>query len=432
MRKKVSVSSGVSHLDRLLGGLFIGDNVIWHDHSGSLASVFCLNFLQKSLSNHKPVIYVTFDRSPRNLLDKLGPLADNPNLTILDGFTCGKGASTPLFMKFYEEPDPELVCHTQKMEKPEDMDYVIETLYNLHETMAGDVRLIFESITGMQKLWGGEDAVLKFYSHSCPRLYELNTIAYWIMEKLAHSQRLRAQIDQIAQVAIDLSIKRGTTTLTILKAEGRNTLDVHEPYCYWTKGLTITFDREKQGPSRINLGLRVKELRMKRSFSQAELAKLVGVTPSTISQIEADVIYPSLPALLKIAEVLSVDVGSLFPPSSGLEKQIVFPAAKAVSAGFENVPDNSVQGKLLTPLDFKGKMELYLIEIEPDQDLPGHLFTHKGEEVGYLLSGRLKIDINMLTYTVRAGDVIYLTSEVPTKWSNPGPNVTRLLWIKAK
>ena len=45
MAEKVRVSSGVSHLDRLLGGLFVGDNAVWHDDSGNLASAFCLNFL---------------------------------------------------------------------------------------------------------------------------------------------------------------------------------------------------------------------------------------------------------------------------------------------------------------------------------------------------------------------------------------------------
>ena len=98
----------------------------------------------------------------------------------------------------------------------------MEAVYALHATLTDDVRLVFESITGMQELWGGEDQVLNFYSHSCPRLYELNTIAYWVMEKNAHSPRFRAQISQIAQVAIDLSIKRGTTSLTVLKAENRS------------------------------------------------------------------------------------------------------------------------------------------------------------------------------------------------------------------
>jgi transcriptional regulator with XRE-family HTH domain len=432
MPKKERLSSGVSHLDRLLGGLFIGDNVVWHDDSGNLASAFCMNFLESSLLLEKPVIYVSFDRSPKNLLNKLGTIAESSNLNILDGFTCGKGASSPIFMRFYEEPDPERICSVIRMEKPRDMEYVMDALYGLHESMEGDVRLIFESLTGMQKIWGGEDAVVKFYSHSCPRLYELDTIAYWILEKLAHSQRLRAQINQIAQVAIELSIKRGTTTLTILKAEQRGTEDMHESHRYWTKDLNITFEGDKYGAPRLNLGLRVRELRNKRGYSQGELAKLVGVTPSTISQVEANIIYPSLPALLKIAEVLSVDITSLFQQVAELEKRIIFPAAEAVTVGFRDLPKGSLEGYLLTPPDFGAKMEAYLIEIMPNKDLPAHFFFHKGEEMGYLLSGRLRMSLNKATFTVRSGDVIYLTSEMPTEWRNPGPKIARLLWIKCK
>ena len=72
---RLRIASGVSQLDRLLGGLFIGDNVVWYDDAGSLASVFCLNFIQASQSQNKPLIYVSFDRSPRNLLEQLGSLA---------------------------------------------------------------------------------------------------------------------------------------------------------------------------------------------------------------------------------------------------------------------------------------------------------------------------------------------------------------------
>ena len=44
-KEKIRVSSGVSQLDRQLGGLFIGDNVVWYDDAGSLASIFSLNFI---------------------------------------------------------------------------------------------------------------------------------------------------------------------------------------------------------------------------------------------------------------------------------------------------------------------------------------------------------------------------------------------------
>jgi KaiC/GvpD/RAD55 family RecA-like ATPase len=73
--ERLRVTSGLSQLDLFLEGLFIGDNVVWYDDAGSLASVFCLNFIQASQNQNKPIIYITFDRSPRNLIGKLGPLA---------------------------------------------------------------------------------------------------------------------------------------------------------------------------------------------------------------------------------------------------------------------------------------------------------------------------------------------------------------------
>ncbi len=318
------------------------------------------------------------------------------------------------------------------VDKPREVEQVTDAFYNVHGTMEGDVRFVFESLTGMQELWGGEDDLIEFYSHSCPRLYELNTIAYWIMEKRAHSPRLRAQINQIAQVAIDLSVKRGTTSLTILKAEKRDLNTLNKPCNYWSKGLNVTFDSERRGTSRIDLGIRLKELRTKRGLSQTELAKLVGVTPSTISQVESDLIYPSLPALLKMAEILSIEVSSFFQESEDVTTRVIFPAAEAVEVKFPDQPVGSIHGKLLTPVDFEPKAEPYLIEISPKKNLPSHFFIHKGEEVGYMLSGKLQLKLKKAVYTVRAGDVIYLISEMPSQWKNPGPGVARLLWLKIR
>lgn len=431
MTERLRVSSGVSQLDRLLGGLFIGDNVVWHDDAGSLASVFCFNFIQASQAQSKPFIYVSFDRSPKNLLDKLGPLAENNYLTILDCFTYGKGAGSDIFLKFYEEKEPDRRCNITWVEEPRSAAEVMDAFYGIHGTLQGDVRFIFESLTGMEALWG-EEELIKFYTHSCPRLYELNTVAYWIMEKQAHSQRLRAHINQIAQVAIDLAVKRGTTSLTILKAEKRGIDILNKPINYWSKDLNVTFDHERRRTGRVDLGLRLKELRTKRGISQTELARLVGVTPSTISQVESDSIYPSLPALLKMAEMLSVEVSSFFMESPDVVNRLIFPAAEAVDIKFHDLPEGSVQAKLLTPVDFEVKAEPYLIEIPANGKLPSHFFIHKGEELGYLLSGKLQLELGKAFHTVRAGDAIYLTSEIPSQWKNPGPGVARLIWIKVK
>jgi transcriptional regulator with XRE-family HTH domain/KaiC/GvpD/RAD55 family RecA-like ATPase len=426
------VPSGVSRLDLLLGGLFIGDNVVWHDDAGSLAPVFCLNFLQASQLQEKPIIYVSFDRSPKNLLDKLGNLANYPGLIILDCFTNGKGDGSGFFLKFYEEAESELPCRIIKVEEPRKPQEFMDLLYKIHGSLPGDVRFIFESLTGMQELWGSEDRLLSIYSHSCPRLYDLNTIAYWVLEKNAHSSRFRAQINQIAQVAIELTIKRGTTSLNILKAENRSPEEFHKPHNYWTKDLTVVFDDERGTGARIDLGLRLKEFRLRRGLSQTELAKLVGVTASTISQVESNLIYPSLPALMKMAEALAVDLTSFFEDRREGMGRLIFTPGDAVEVKFPNMPEGAVLARLLYPVDFQVKAEPYLIEITPKTTLPAHFFFHKGEEVGYVLSGRLQVRVGKGVHHLKTGDVIYLTSETPGEWRNPGPAVARLLWVKVK
>jgi transcriptional regulator with XRE-family HTH domain/KaiC/GvpD/RAD55 family RecA-like ATPase len=427
---KQRVPSGVNRLDLLLGGLFIGDNVVWHDDAGSLAPIFCHNFIKASEDQGKSIIYVCFDRSPKSLLEKLGHLADYPALTLLDCFTSGKGKEAGTFVKFYEEG--EIPCRVVKVQRPQEVREFEDVLYQTHSHLTGDVRFIFESVTGMQELWGGEERFLEFYAHSCPRLYDLNTIAYWTLAKHAHSPRFRAAINQIAQVAIELTIKRGTTSLTILKAEQRNPQEFDKPHIYWTKDQTVIFEEDKRTFGKIPLGLRLKEFRRKRGVSQAELARLVGVTASTISQIEGDIIYPSLPALFKIAEVLAVEVSSFFEGRETGQKRVVFTTGDAMEVKLRELPEGAAMAKLLHPVDVRVKAEPYLIDIPPKQTLPGHFFFHKGDEMGYMLSGRLQVRVGQAIHTLKAGDVIYLTSETPSEWENPGPSSARLFWVNIK
>ena len=428
-KKKTRVSSGVSQLDRQLGGLFIGDNVVWYDSAGSLASIFCLNFIQESQDGNKPLIYISFDRSPKTLLEDLGPLAENQHLTILDCFTHGKGDGSAVFSKFYEKDGAQWPYQIVRINEPENPEVVSDACYSLQSTLKGDVRFVFDSLTGMQDLWGGEEAILKFYSRACPRLYELDTIAYWIMEKGAHSDRLRANINHIAQVAIDLSVNRGKTALTILKADKRRPDALNRPLVYWNDRLEVTFEVASGKGGNIDLGSRVKQIRKRQAMAQKELAALVGVTPSTISQIESGTIYPSLPALYKIAQVLAVPVATLFQERSRAASPVVF-TGRGVRQSLADLPKSDAVGFRLSPANFDADAEPYMVEIPEGKKLGSHFFVHKGQEMGFLLEGRMELDIDGQSHRVRPGDVIYLTSQLPSQWKNTGAGTARMLWVK--
>ena len=177
---------------------------------------------------------------------------------------------------------------------------------------------------------------------------------------------------------------------------------------------------------------RLKDLRKKRGLPQTELAKLVGVTSSTISQIESNQIYPSLPALIKMSEILSVKVSSFFGELDRASERVVFTPAQAMDVQFPGSTREIIVGKALTPLDLEPKAEPYLIEIMPEKSLSSHFFIHKGDEIGYVLSGMLQMKLGNRSHTARAGDIIYLSTEMPSGWKNPGPEPATMLWIKVK
>ena len=60
------------------------------------------------------------------------------------------------------------------------------------------------------------------------------------------------------------------------------------------------------------LNNRLKELRARHSFTQIELAKIVGVTRQTIGFVEKGEFSPSVTLALKLAAALECDINELF------------------------------------------------------------------------------------------------------------------------
>lgn len=428
---KNKISSGLEGLDQMLNGLFIGDNVVWHDDAGSLASEFCINFIRESIAQNKSIVYVSFDRSPKNLIDKLGPLAKNNQLTILDCFTNGKGDKAQIFNRFYEKDGAQWPYQVIKVTQPEIPQAVSDAVYGVHKMLSGDVRFVFESLTGMADLWEGEEHILKFYSHACPQLYELDTIAYWILEKGAHSDKLKAHINQIAQVAIDLSIEQGKTKINILKAENRSSRFIGKSIYYTCEGKNMVLEGKNTSETPYDIGSAIKKFRKNQGMAQKELSRLVGVTPSNISQIENNQVFPSIPALYKIADHLCVDVGSFFQKQS-IEAKAVFPVSSGIKISPHNGNKKFVEITQLTPFDHSGKADIFLVKIFGNSRLSSHFFQHKGEEIGYVLSGKVEMTLQDQIHHLKAEHTVYLKTDSPAQWENKTKDAACFFWIKIK
>ena len=90
-------------------------------------------------------------------------------------------------------------------------------------------RYIFDSLTGMQHLWEDETKTYQFFTYACPRLFDLKTVAYWILEKDAHTLAFRANLRHVTQIAVDLSCQDEQLFLKVGKSEGRISPSLYKP-----------------------------------------------------------------------------------------------------------------------------------------------------------------------------------------------------------
>ena len=311
---KNKISAGIAGLDTLIDGFSIGDNVVWEVEAGTAYNAFIRNFISGSFQESQKVIYVSFNRSPQSVLNDLKAIRSAEHFTLIDCFTSGKGKNDNTFLKFYDSPDPGVV----RIEAPRDIDAFTATLNAIEDRLPPGARYVFDSLTGMQDLWGDENATHRFFTYMCPRLYDLGTVAYWILEKEAHSPRFKANLRHITQVVFDLSKRKNSLFLKALKLEGRHDREVFKPHQYevHADSLTITSHRKE---TVTDIGTKLKEERVRTGMSQKELADKVSLTPSFLSQLENNQVSPSLSTYLQLCRALGIDPGLLLETRTGAD-----------------------------------------------------------------------------------------------------------------
>ncbi len=222
-------TTGIDELDRLVGGVVPGDNVVWEADSGAPVGRFVSSFISACEAEESPVIYVSFNRSPQTIAKDYADLVSAGRFTVVDCFSSGKGNGDEMFLDFYKSGEQGAAVQAIHVESPADPAKLQDQLSRISSEQGASARYIFDSLTGMLDLWGDEDIVLRFFGHLCPRLYDLNTIAYWLLETEAHTQRFLAKIRHITQVVIDVAVSNGVRTITVKKAVNRKSVDFGVP-----------------------------------------------------------------------------------------------------------------------------------------------------------------------------------------------------------
>jgi transcriptional regulator with XRE-family HTH domain len=415
------INSGIPDLDNLIDWLYVGDNVVWEVEAGTSPEIFVLNFIKQSFAEQRNVIYVSFNKSPYSVFQQIGDVPFQDNFVLLDCFTSGKGKNDRTFTKFY---DNTINSNVIRVEDPRNIEQFTSLLNSFEDKFQSGGRYVFDSLTGMQDLWGDENRTYKFFTYLCPRLYDLGTVAYWVLEKDAHSQKFKANLRHITQVVLELYKRKDKLWIKSLKLEGRPNRDAFKPHSYEIAGKTISITSARKEPQ-FDIGTKIKELRTHAGMSQKELAERVDLTPSFISQLESNQITPSLHSFIQICNALGVTL------SDTLEKKS------------EDIPWLIKKEKVFTNPTYKngsikefsiiknGSMSGTLIVIEPYAKVKSDVIPSEGKKLLYILKGDISININGQSEILKSGDSVYLKKEVPSILKNEGGDTAEILLMSS-
>lgn len=173
----------------------------------------------------------------------------------------------------------------------------------------------------------------------------------------------------------------------------------------------------------LNIGKKVQAFRKMRNIKLKELAEITGITASMLSQIERDLVNPSINSLKLIAKALGVPIFLFFKADDQKDLVVRKDKRKTIS----HPDEQEMVYELLTP-DVTGNIEFCMMHIPPLKTPAGVALSHEGEEVAHVIEGSVEIIVSNERYALQAGDSIRIPAHSEHKWENKTKKMVKVVF----
>ena len=189
------------------------------------------------------------------------------------------------------------------------------------------------------------------------------------------------------------------------------------------------------------IGPRIRAERERRNVTIRALARVIGVSPSLISQIETGKSQPSVSSLYSITSALALSLEDLFDASDAPDEPAVLPAPpsgttlrylgtnRAKAVGPHVSPDDRELLTLDSGVTWERlgqvphhHVDFLLVTYPPGSasSVEDRLMRHSGTEYGYLISGELELNLGFDKHKLAPGDSVCFESTKPHGYRNDG------------
>ena len=372
-----STGTGVAELDRALDGLYWGDNVVWVWEGSDPPQQMFYDAIAQRRDDFGATGYVAASSDPAEIISRW------PWLEILDARK-GTPITSPRHL-----------------------------LEAIRQFCARGPRplLLFDSLAPLADRWGMRIAS-GFFGHCCPMLLDLGAIAYWSVPGASQYRTMHREIEQITQCIIVV----GEGRLRISKAEGRPPGAQGQLFRYSVEDGTLQL-HPAQAAARVGAALRA--YRLRRELSQSDLARLAGVSPSAISQVERGERGLSLETLMALSARLNVTLDELLGGEVTPDYRI----------GRRHSLADTPTGSVLPLLDdAEAGLRAYLVSM-PRAATVEAPFPHKGTELVGVVNGLVQILLSSGRPVLRRGETLLASRRGIDGWRNVGDTDAQCIWV---
>ena len=204
------------------------------------------------------------------------------------------------------------------------------------------------------------------------------------------------------------------------------------------KGPDVTAKRPTPASARLNrldehvddivssIGPKVRQLRHSQRLSLQQLAVKADVSAAAIHKIERSDMVPTVTTLLKIATALERPM-SYFVEDSATDEPVAFTPAGERPQVFTPHAGLRLDGVSGPYSPFRSAAAV--ATVEPGADSGSKLLVHPGEELIFVLDGRLCFQIAGKAYRLDSGDALHFIGDQPHHWANEDESPAHAVWI---
>ena len=168
----------------------------------------------------------------------------------------------------------------------------------------------------------------------------------------------------------------------------------------------------------MDIGSKIKELRLGNDLTLEELASRCELTKGFLSQVERNLTSPSISTLEDILEALGTSLSAFFAEKE--KEQVVFTAEDYF---VDEKDDYTIYW--IVPNAQKNEMEPILMVLEPHKE-SSRILAHAGQEFDIIL-----VMEDGSVHTVKKGETFYLTAPGTHHLVNASRKEAKVLWVSA-